>query len=112
MADLGIANHPRADHAAYVASWLQGPEERSARHLHRRQQGPAGRRLDARPAAPTAENRGMTGSFIRVAKIQQGLTVRISRGNDRVFFCAALSIVPTVRHADYLGSWLEVLARG
>jgi antirestriction protein ArdC len=25
------------------------------------------------------------------------------------FVCAALSIVPTVRHADYLGSWLEVL---
>jgi antirestriction protein ArdC len=25
------------------------------------------------------------------------------------FLCAALGIVPTVRHADYLGSWLEVL---
>ena len=25
------------------------------------------------------------------------------------FVCAALGIVPTVRHADYLGSWLEVL---
>ena len=25
------------------------------------------------------------------------------------FVCAALSIVPTVRHADYLGSWLGVL---
>jgi antirestriction protein ArdC len=25
------------------------------------------------------------------------------------FVCAALSIEPTVRHADYLGSWLEVL---
>jgi antirestriction protein ArdC len=25
------------------------------------------------------------------------------------FVCAALSITPTVRHADYLGSWLEVL---
>lgn len=23
--------------------------------------------------------------------------------------CAALGIVPTVRHADYLGAWLEVL---
>lgn len=23
--------------------------------------------------------------------------------------CAALGIVPTVRHADYVGSWLEVL---
>jgi len=25
------------------------------------------------------------------------------------FVCAALGIVPTVRHADYLGSWLDVL---
>ena len=25
------------------------------------------------------------------------------------FVCALLGIVPTVRHADYLGSWLEVL---
>jgi antirestriction protein ArdC len=25
------------------------------------------------------------------------------------FLCAALGIIPTVRHADYLGAWLEVL---
>ncbi|MCP4936067.1 MAG: antirestriction protein ArdC, partial [bacterium] len=25
------------------------------------------------------------------------------------FTCAALSIVPTVRHADYLASWLKIL---
>ena len=25
------------------------------------------------------------------------------------FVCATLSISPTVRHADYLGSWLKVL---
>ena len=25
------------------------------------------------------------------------------------FLCASLGIVPTVRHADYIGSWLEVL---
>ena len=25
------------------------------------------------------------------------------------FTCAALDITPTVRHADYLASWLEVL---
>jgi antirestriction protein ArdC len=24
-------------------------------------------------------------------------------------FCASLDIVPTVRHADYIGSWLDVL---
>ena len=25
------------------------------------------------------------------------------------FCCASLGIAPTVRHADYIGSWLEVL---
>jgi antirestriction protein ArdC len=25
------------------------------------------------------------------------------------FTCASLGVVPTVRHADYIGSWLEVL---
>lgn len=25
------------------------------------------------------------------------------------FVCASLGIVPTVRHADYIGSWLEML---
>ncbi|UPK06346.1 antirestriction protein ArdC [Bradyrhizobium sp. 170] len=25
------------------------------------------------------------------------------------FVCATLGIVPTVRHADYIGSWLKVL---
>ena len=25
------------------------------------------------------------------------------------FLCAQLGIVPTVRHADYIGSWLSVL---
>ncbi len=25
------------------------------------------------------------------------------------YLCASLSITPTVRHADYIGSWLEVL---
>jgi antirestriction protein ArdC len=25
------------------------------------------------------------------------------------FICASLNILPTVRHADYLGSWLEAL---
>lgn len=25
------------------------------------------------------------------------------------FVCASLCVVPTVRHADYIGSWLQVL---
>lgn len=28
---------------------------------------------------------------------------------NAAFCCAALGIVPTVRHADYAGSWLDVL---
>ena len=25
------------------------------------------------------------------------------------FICAALGIVPSVRHADYIGSWLQII---
>src|SRR5690606_22018614 len=28
---------------------------------------------------------------------------------NAAFCCASLAIVPTVRHADYIGSWLDVL---
>ena len=28
---------------------------------------------------------------------------------NAAFCCASLGIVPTVRHADYIGSWLDVL---
>jgi antirestriction protein ArdC len=28
---------------------------------------------------------------------------------NAAFCCASLGVVPTVRHADYIGSWLEVL---
>lgn len=28
---------------------------------------------------------------------------------NAAFCCASLGIVPTVRHADYIGAWLEVL---
>ena len=28
---------------------------------------------------------------------------------NAAYCCASLGIVPTVRHVDYLGSWLEVL---
>jgi antirestriction protein ArdC len=38
-----------------------------------------------------------------------GWTVRICRRNERRLLRASLGIVPTVRHADYIGSWLEVL---
>ncbi len=28
---------------------------------------------------------------------------------NAAFCCASLDIMPTVRHADYIGSWLELL---
>lgn len=40
------------------------------------------------------------------------IEARPSRPNaemNAAFCCASIGIVPTVRHADYIGSWLEVL---
>lgn len=37
-----------------------------------------------------------------------GLSGYIAEMNA-AFCCASIGIVPTVRHADYIGSWLEVL---
>ena len=40
------------------------------------------------------------------------IEARPSRPNAEMasaFLCAELGIVPTVRHADYIGTWLEVL---
>lgn len=40
--------------------------------------------------------------------ISAGLSGYIAEINA-AFCCASLGITPTVRHADYIGSWLEVL---
>jgi antirestriction protein ArdC len=50
-------------------------------------------------------NRDMSGSFGSASYAREELIAEMTGA----FVCAALSIVPTVRHADYLGSWLEVL---
>jgi antirestriction protein ArdC len=50
-------------------------------------------------------NRDMTGGFGSASYAREELIAEMTGA----FVCAALSIVPTVRHADYLGSWLEVL---
>ena len=42
------------------------------------------------------------------SQIGAGLSGYVAEINA-AFCCAALGIVPTVRHADYIGSWLEVL---
>lgn len=54
---------------------------------------------------PSRLNRDLSGSFGSKKYAFEELIAEISSA----FVCASLGIVPTVRHADYLGSWLEVL---
>ena len=55
--------------------------------------------------APHRLNRDLSGSFGTQKYAFEELVAEISAA----FCCAALGIVPTVRHADYIGSWAEVL---
>ncbi len=50
-------------------------------------------------------NRDLTGTFGSKKYAFEELIAEIGAA----FCCASLGIVPTVRHADYIGSWLEVL---
>jgi len=50
-------------------------------------------------------NRDLSGSFGSRKYAFEELVAEISAA----FCCASLGIAPTVRHADYLASWLEVL---
>lgn len=50
-------------------------------------------------------NRNLTGAFGSKDYAREELIAELGSA----FLCAALGIVPTVRHADYLGAWLEVL---
>jgi antirestriction protein ArdC len=50
-------------------------------------------------------DRDMSGSFGSKAYAFEELVAELSAA----FCCASLGIVPTVRHADYIRSWLEVL---
>ena len=55
--------------------------------------------------APHRLNRDLSGTYGTKKYAFEELVAEISAA----FCCAALGIVPTVRHADYIGSWLEVL---
>jgi antirestriction protein ArdC len=55
--------------------------------------------------APHRLNRDLSRAFGTKKYAFEELIAEISAA----FCCAALGIVPTVRHADYIGSWLEVL---
>jgi antirestriction protein ArdC len=50
-------------------------------------------------------NRDLSGGFGSSSYAREELCAEMTGA----FVCAALAIVPTVRHADYLASWLEVL---
>lgn len=50
-------------------------------------------------------NRDMTNGFGSKDYAREELIAEMGSA----FLCAALGIVPTVRHADYIGAWLEVL---
>jgi antirestriction protein ArdC len=55
--------------------------------------------------APHRLNRDLSGTFGTKKYAFEELVAEISAA----FCCAALGIVPTVRHADYIGSWAEAL---
>jgi antirestriction protein ArdC len=55
--------------------------------------------------APHRLARDLSGAFGSPAVAREELCAELTAA----FVCAALSIVPTVRHADYLASWLDVL---
>jgi antirestriction protein ArdC len=54
---------------------------------------------------PSRLNRDLSGSYGTRSYAFEELVAEISSA----FGCASLGIVPTVRHADYIRSWLEVL---
>jgi antirestriction protein ArdC len=54
---------------------------------------------------PSRLARDLSGGFGSSLYAKEELVAEITSA----FVCASLGIVPTVRHADYIGSWLEVL---
>jgi antirestriction protein ArdC len=57
------------------------------------------------PPATSRLGRDLTGGFGTRKYAFEELVAEI----NAAFCCASLGITPTVRHADYIGSWLEVL---
>ena len=54
---------------------------------------------------PSRLNRDLTNRFGSSGYAREELVAELCSA----FICASLSITPTVRHADYIGSWLEIL---
>jgi antirestriction protein ArdC len=55
--------------------------------------------------APTRLGRDLSGSYGSKSYAREELVAEMTAA----FTCATLGITPTVCHADYIGSWLEVL---
>ncbi len=55
--------------------------------------------------APRRLGRDLSGSYGSKSYAREELVAEMTAA----FTCATLGITPTVRHADYIGSWLEVL---
>lgn len=56
-------------------------------------------------AHPSRLKRDLSGSFGSRKYAFEELIAEIASA----FLCATLGIVPTVRHADYIGAWIDVL---
>ena len=54
---------------------------------------------------PSRLGRDLSGDFGTALYVKEELVAEMTSA----FVCASLGIVPTVRHADYVGSWFEVL---
>jgi antirestriction protein ArdC len=54
---------------------------------------------------PSRLGRDLSGNFGSALYAKEELVAEMTSA----FVCASFGIVPTVRHADYIGSWLEVL---
>ncbi|WP_081944708.1 ArdC family protein [Sphingopyxis sp. MWB1] len=56
---------------------------------------------------PSRLGRDQTGGFASEAYAREELCAELASA----FLCAALAIEPTVRHADYIGGWLDIMHR-
>src|SRR5271169_6747905 len=61
--------------------------------------------LGHRTGHPSRLNRDQSGAFGSSADAREELVAEMAGA----FVCASLGVTPTVRHADYIGSWLEVI---
>ncbi|GGC94138.1 ArdC family protein [Chelatococcus reniformis] len=102
----GIAFHIGGDRAFYVPAhdYVQVPPPKAyfePINWHRT----ALHELGHATGHPTRLNRDLSGSYGTKAYAFEELIAEISAA----FCCASLGIVPTVRHADYIASWFDVL---